>query len=528
MENLEICAAETAIPEGKMAITAENEWTRKLILVPVFVFFTSFFSFVARHRFIDGDEGFYLLASRLVLEHKAPYMDFFYTQAPLLPYAYALWIKLFGISWFSARSFSAALTTILGLLICEHVCQETRRWVAGLAAVVLFASSTLIFAWFPLVKTFSLAALFLFGAYVIVTRLSSTSSPWLVAVAGLLFGLSVDTRSYVVGLAPIFLWWIFRHSEARNGIASILWFLCGFTIGIVPCAYLFVASPDRFLFNNLRYHALRSDAGLIGAWKSKMAIARIVLFGAENNGVQFSILSTMSFAAILVLRMRRGAALLAFLIAFVLGFISILPTPPLTQYFCMCVPFLIVAAVCGTSDYVTSLRGARPKRIAVLASIAVLAIFVASSVPSFRRYLVTGDKVIGVRGANDAPNWTLERVSAVSKAIDQVAMPKEKIASFWPGYIFESKTEPYPGFENNFGQLVASKLTPEERARYHVISSDEIQNDFAAHSPRIGVVGNQESSGFRMSAGEAILRANGYTAVRMIGRTSIYVCCSRQ
>lgn len=142
MENLEICAAETAIPEGKMAITAENEWTRKLILVPVFVFFTSFFSFVARHRFIDGDEGFYLLASRLVLEHKAPYMDFFYTQAPLLPYAYALWIKLFGISWFSARSFSAALTTILGLLICEHVCQETRRWVAGLAAVVLFASST--------------------------------------------------------------------------------------------------------------------------------------------------------------------------------------------------------------------------------------------------------------------------------------------------------------------------------------------------------------------------------------------------
>jgi hypothetical protein len=41
----------------------------------VFVFLACFFSAVARHRFIDGDEGFYLLASRLVLEHKAPYLD---------------------------------------------------------------------------------------------------------------------------------------------------------------------------------------------------------------------------------------------------------------------------------------------------------------------------------------------------------------------------------------------------------------------------------------------------------------------
>src|SRR5580704_14951471 len=97
--------------------------TCSLILIPVFVGLMWFFLFIAHHRFIDGDEGFYLLASRLVMEHKAPYLDFFYPQAPLLPYAYGLWMKLFGISWFSARSFSATLTTILGLLIYEHVCR---------------------------------------------------------------------------------------------------------------------------------------------------------------------------------------------------------------------------------------------------------------------------------------------------------------------------------------------------------------------------------------------------------------------
>jgi 4-amino-4-deoxy-L-arabinose transferase-like glycosyltransferase len=483
--------------------------------------------FVARHRFIDGDEGFYLLASRLVLKHKAPYLDFFYPQAPLLPYAYGLWMSLFGISWFSARNFSAALTIILGLLIYEHVCRETQKWIAGVAAVILFASSTFIFAWFPLVKTYSLTALFLLGAYVIVTRLSPASSPWLIAVAGLLFGLSVDTRSYVVGLAPIFLWWIFLHPETRNGNSRILWFLGGFTIGIVPCLYLSVASPNLFLFNNLGYHAIRSDAGLIGTWREKLHLALTVLFGRLENGGQFMILSAVSFVVILALRMRSGAALLAFLIAFVLGFISILPTPPFVQYFCVCMPFLIVSAVCGTSDYVTSLRPGPPKWIAMLASVAVMVSFVASSVPSFRRYLVTGDRVMGIKDTYDAPNWTLYKVSAVSKAVDQLAAPNEEVASFWPGYIFASKADPYPGFENDFGWVITNKLTVDQRAKYHIIARTDIEAHFAAHTPRIIVLGNQGNGGIsEVSEYARMLRTNDYTAVRTIGDTSIFVCCS--
>ena len=35
------------------------------------------FAFIALHRFIDADEGSYLLASRLILFHKKPYIDFF-------------------------------------------------------------------------------------------------------------------------------------------------------------------------------------------------------------------------------------------------------------------------------------------------------------------------------------------------------------------------------------------------------------------------------------------------------------------
>src|SRR5271169_700175 len=101
--------------------------TCKLLLAPVFLALLCFFLYVSRHRFIDGDEGFYLLASRLVLAHKTPYLDFFYTQAPLLPYVYAIWMKFVGVTWVSGRTLPALLTTLLGLLMFWHICRVTGR-----------------------------------------------------------------------------------------------------------------------------------------------------------------------------------------------------------------------------------------------------------------------------------------------------------------------------------------------------------------------------------------------------------------
>ena len=66
-----------------------------------------------------------------------------------MPYVYAPWMKFAGVNWISAKLVSALLTALLGTLLYEHVRQQTRNWLPGLSAVVLFASSTFIFAWFP-------------------------------------------------------------------------------------------------------------------------------------------------------------------------------------------------------------------------------------------------------------------------------------------------------------------------------------------------------------------------------------------
>ena len=176
------------------------------------------------------------MASRLVLMHKKPYLDFFYPQAPLLPYIYALWMKCFGVSWAAGRQLAALLTSLLGALVYEHVCRLTRNWLAGLAAVIVFISSTLVFAWLPIVAPFSLAGLFIFAAYLAISRVSAESSPWLIAAAGLLLGLSVDIRSYLLLLIPLLLWWTLQNCSARTRTVSTLWFFGGFTIAMVPAS----------------------------------------------------------------------------------------------------------------------------------------------------------------------------------------------------------------------------------------------------------------------------------------------------
>ncbi len=501
--------------------------TCRLLLAPVLLALLCFFLFAARHRFIDGDEGFYLLAAKLVLGHKTPYLDFFYTQAPLLPYVYAVWMKLVGVTWVTARILPAVLTSLLGLLIFGQVSRVTGKAWAGLSAGMLFAASTFVFAWYPVAKTYSLAGLFLFAAYVIVSGLSAAPPSWWIAGSGLLLGLSVDTRSYLIGVTPVFLWWIIQESGPPRRSANTLWFLGGLAVGIVPSVLLLAMSPDRYVFDNLGYHALRSGEGLIGNWRGKADVALVVLFGSDDNGLQFGILSIVCAALAFLWRKGRSSSLLAFLIAFFVGLISILPTPSYSQYFCLCMPFLIVSAVCLVSNYFQWLRSSAVRWTAIAVCAGLLAGYLALGAAGFRHYLIVGD-VIGIDDPDEAPNWTLARVREVSKAIDEVALPDEGIASLWPGYIFESHAAPYSGFENNFGWGTSWQPTRQERTKYHVISEEDFKNRIAAHVPRIVVLGNdvlREDPHGGEYAG--MLKSNGYALVRTIGDTSLYVCCSR-
>jgi 4-amino-4-deoxy-L-arabinose transferase-like glycosyltransferase len=501
----------------------------RLLLIPVFLSQVVYFLFITRHRFVNGDEGFYLLASRLVLMHKKPYLDFSYVQAPLLPYIYAGWLKIVGLSWASARLLSVLTTGLLGTLVYSEVCFQTRQRLAGVAAGVLFSFNTLVFNCFPIVHTFSLAALLLFAAYVVVGRLPERSSSWTLGLAGALLGLAIDTRSYLVLVTPIFLWWISRHSVPPKRISATFSFVGGSLAGIAPCVCLFILSPSAFWFNNVGYHTMRSDAGMARALLEKLTVLLMFFLGGpQGNGMQNSILFFVSVAFIFSTYRLRDSPRLAFNIALAVGLVSLLPTPIYPGYFSLCIPFLLVTAVCIGSDLFCYLVSGGRRLLCISGWVVLMAIYLGAAIPDLRKYLLTGEGIASVGRAHDKGDWRLGRIVEVSQAIDEIANPGEAVASFWPGYIFQTHAVPWQGLENDFVLPIADKMTAEQRERYHVLSLREIQKSLSGHTPRIVVLGNQN----RLAAdavGDEIssaLDSCGYKIVRTIGDTSIYVCCT--
>ena len=463
------------------------------------------------------------MASRLVFEHKVPYRDFFFTQMPLLPYVYGLWMQVAGTTWIAARALSAFFTMLLGAAMYVHVCKETGRWTAGLVTVVLFVSSTYIFGWFPAVKTYALSSLLLFGAYTGIARYSSRYPRMVFALGGLLLGLSVDARLYFAGLLPLLMLWVFTSPEVRERRAALLWLLGGFALAVLPNLYLFALAPDAYVFGNIGLHSVRSGEGLIGGIGDKLdAIQVLLLTRGGGNGFQIGILFILS--GLLVFLKQSPATRLAFCIAGLITLISLLPTPSHGQYFCVPIPFLIVGVTCSVSDLLQRLRRGRVAwRLVMAGWLILLAAFLGVSIKDYGRFLRNGSGLEGIL-PNLVGNYRVDSVVAMSRRIDAIASPGESVMSLWPGYLVQTKANPAPGFENNTARDFVSQISPERMAKYHIVPQSQIEAQITTHKPRLVVVGNQESmyAGFDAQSYERVLQQNGYQRDYVIGSASLW------
>ena len=515
-----------ATPDRTRAFEPVSLRSRWLLLAPVFLFQLVLFQAIARHRLIDGDEGFYLMASKLVFEHKVPYRDFIFAQMPLFPYIYGLWMQIIGYSWVSARMLSALLASLAGTVLYAQVCAATKRFGAGLLAVALFASSTLVFAWFTIAKTYALSAVLLLFAFFAFARRPAGDLNRTAAIAGLLLGFATDARLYLLGLAPVYLWWICQDAGPQRRLRPVLWFLAGFAIAVLPNLYFVILDPKAYIFGNLLFHGIRSDAGLVGNIGQKfLTLAKLVLTGEGGNGVQMTLLLGAVLMSIGRVKDRSAAAWRTLQIAMALALVSCLPTPTYIQYFCLCVPFLILAAVCSASALLDSLRPARTRRLAAAGATVLVALFAATAAKDYARFSETGEGLHGTRWRGRASDWKIDTVRAVSRGIDQLTAPGERIMGFWPGYYLESRASPLPGFESDTGRDHGDILSPGELSRYHIVSARQIATMLASHNPRLVVLGNQESLPVQIESEpyEGMLVRSGYVVVRRIGHTSFWM-----
>jgi hypothetical protein len=472
-----------------------------LALIAQIVFFLA----ISRARIIDGDEGSYLLASRLVMDHKLPYIDFFYQQMPALPFVYGSWMKVFGMSWHIGRTLSAIFAAILGSGLFAAVWRDTKRCAAGAFALVLFVTHGDVLGWYVTVKTYALSALLLFAAHQLVT-----ASRWRHAtiLGGIALGLATDVRLYFAALLPLFVIWLYQE---RRG--QLLHFGSGFLLALLPTLYLVGLNPRAFYFNTLGYHAMRTGRlGLVQDLPQKLRV-----LSDWVNDFQTAVLLLLGCLFIFLYEAGNEAARLALYLSLVFSGICLLPNPAYAQYFCAALPMLVFATVSGASAALDRLPSIMRTRMVV----AYGAVLLLSS-PIWSRYYAQYFHGIAPMTVE---NWRVKRAVEVSHAADEYARPGEPVISTWSGYIFESKAAAFPGMENDSRLAVAEQLGDEDLRRYRVAAERQIAAAIEEGAVRVVIFGHQPSPPGTIPEERyyRLLERSGFRLARRIGDTDIFV-----
>jgi len=485
-----------------------------LIFVPMSIF-----------RLVDADEGTYLLVSKLVMDGKLPYHDFFYPQMPLLPYVYGVWMKIFGPSWYAARLLSSLFAIGLGLVLYHHVRHLTEKPALGLVAVVLFAFSSLSLGWYSVAKAFAFSTFMLFSGYAV---LFSRFARWKYFFSGLLLGLAVDTRLYLVVVVPaIILEALRQEATSRGRSAQLARFGVGLIIALLPNEFFFLIDPDTYIFNNIVVHAIRlGDQGLIGALPQKFSLA-LQMLGINSTdgstGFQLTCLLVLNAALVVSSLTLRERLPLSVIITLLLVLVSLLPTPTYAQYFCVAVPFLAVNA---TLLIARIARGTVPAanpvgRPLIPLLVSFVALYVLASPLDAYRYTWSGDGVPGIYTRHNAINWHIGTIREVSRLLDQESRDTTDVAlSWWPGYFIESKTSILPKLESHIALLYSPMLNTAELAKYNFMSYDELLWNIGTHRAPVVVLGNWVAN-LKPWYRAALLRS-GYVMTRKVGDTEIY------
>lgn len=469
---------------------------------------------VSQLRFIDGDEGYLLMAAKLVSEGKLPYRDFFFPQGPILPYVYAALLSPFGITWQSGRLLSALFAAGTGWLALVAIERRGGDFRAKALGAFLFTTTTLAFVWLPIAKTYSLAAFFSMAAYVAtLPSIGEKRATWRAIWFGLSAAMAVGVRLYCVALVLLLFWKSLRKNRGRDlALAS-----GAFALGLLPSLWICTFDPYNAFYGLLGYHLNRSELGLGASLSQKVLVLReLVGFGPSGHAAGLQLFALL---LVLVTAGRRGTLHFrrdgALWMAAGLAIVSVLPTPTYSQYFALCTPFVIpVVALSAFRGWPKlSTRTTRFALAAALSAYAALGAF------EWFRYGFSGKNVIGV----DRPSaWTLSASTQMARLLDAHA-PCGPVLASWPGYLLESKAVPFERTENHFsthaGQAIASA---DERRRRRVFSVSDLHSLIESEAAATIVLGNWTRETFQGDP-TTFLEAADYRPVATVAGATVWV-----
>lgn len=316
------------------------------------------------------DEGFHLLAAKLVAIGRKPYLDFVHAQAPLNAYWNGTLMRIFGENWRPihfidalmatgavcvAAAFVRSRFTLVKLGHAGEIAGLTDSRLAGwgsaiVLSVFILTGLNIDYVTFgPIAQAYPFSLLMIVSAFFLTVASVERDRTLFAGLAGLLAGAGAESTLLVAPVAPVLLLWILVYSPAEKRWARAGAFIAGVIAAFSLFLALFVQSPRQVIFGALQYHmfyrrsdwegATQHDFELLTSWiQSPQTVLLAILMAA---GVWF--VATKSGWD----RARKGEYYLAGWIGAVLTIYLSTPHPTFVQYFIFPVPFFAILASVG-------------------------------------------------------------------------------------------------------------------------------------------------------------------------------------
>lgn len=377
---------------------------------------------------LNQDEGWYLLAARQVGEGFLPYRDFAFTQGPVWPLVYARFVPLVrshGIA--GGRMVTAGLgllAAVFASFVAGRALPKGFKAPAALVAFALIACNVYQSYFTTVVKTYSLAALFLVAGLFAAGFARGRGGATAAFLAGLLLALGAGVRiSAGIALPVVGLYLLLERKALGNSrwIAFGLGGCAGLLLWAMP---FMVAASEGFRFAMIEYHTARSAGGLVPLLVYKA--------GFVSRFVQAYFVAAALAAVLVVLKWIRPAArgavadgpvpphynAMLWLVGLAITAVHFMAPYPYEDYQAFVFPALAAALAVSLVRQVGNLEGAGSGRWTLWL---VLSVFLVSTAGAFsspinQNWFVRGRDRIWWRLKEQAPLAQLSEVAAwVSK-----------------------------------------------------------------------------------------------------------------
>ncbi|MGI6680650.1 MAG: hypothetical protein ACOX3T_04115 [Bdellovibrionota bacterium] len=459
-----------------------KNFTLNITLLSLFLFFAHCI-FISLNRLIARDEGFYIIASELLLKNKILYKDFFFPQMPFTALFYAFCMKMFGVSWYVARGITGIIYFLTGSLLFFHIKKNSSLQLAKLS-LILFAIHPMAFSWLTVIKSYALVNLFLLAIFILIEsylsphKKNTKNNTKKIFVIGVLFGLLTLTRLHFASLFPL----IFFHIYVKQGRLSkkdFAYFTAGSILALLPAIYYFILSQEIFIFNNFGYHLVRSQDLIEKTLLRKASSLSKILGLSPSNQVIKKQMFITYFIPILwgvcyfFFMLKKKNIYFPILYTLYILILNLIPTPTYLQYQSCIIIFITVMSV----DFIKSLNNIFLKSLIALMFISTNAFYYPSVL---KANTLTAHNVIGISGQNPEI-WSIHAIEKINEHINKLDT-KAYLLSIWPGHSLGSKHKLLPGTENPFLVRVPIEIS----RKYNTKMKKDILEDIANHN--VGIV----------------------------------------